>query len=288
MKTILICPNQASGMPALADSKPLVTLPFLGERFICYWLQHLAVEKYKEVRLITTDPAHTIEEYTGTGSRWGLKIEIFHEVRELTPAEARRRYRPSYETDWPAEPNDVLIADHFPGVQGHKVFDSYANWFKGMSLWLPQLSASRRVGLREIEPGVWVGRRSKIARSAKLLAPCWIGDNVRIGADSVIGPMAFVEDQVVVEERSMIVNSWVGPETFVGTLTELKDSLAWGTLLINWKTGSHTQVTDPFLLTSLAEEKGTKAGRGSARAVITKGFSRPFEAVSALAQKLQS
>jgi NDP-sugar pyrophosphorylase family protein len=288
MKTILICPNQASGMPALADSKPLVTLPFLGERFICYWLQHLAVEKYKEVRLITTDPAHTIEEYTGTGSRWGLKIEIFHEVRELTPAEARRRYRPSYETDWPAEPNDVLIADHFPGVQGHKIFDSYADWFKGMSLWLPQLSASRRVGLREIEPGIWVGRRSKIARSAKLLAPCWIGDNVRIGADSVIGPVSFIEDQVVVEERSMIVNSWIGPETFVGTLTELKDSLAWGTLLINWKTGSHTQVTDPFLLTSLAEEKDTKAGGGSARGVITKRFARPFEAVSALAQKLQS
>jgi hypothetical protein len=182
----------------------------------------------------------------------------------------------------------VLIADHFPGVQGHKVFDSYADWFKGMSLWLPQLSASRRVGLREIEPGVWVGRRSKIARSAKLLAPCWIGDNVRIGADSVIGPVSFIEDQVVIEDRSMIVNSWIGPETFVGTQTELKDSLAWGTLLINWKTGSHTQVTDPFLLTSLAEEKGAKTGRGTARAVITKRFSRPFEAVSALAQKLQS
>ena len=275
-------------MPALADSKSLVTLPFLGERFICYWLQHLAVEKYKEVRLITTDPVHSIEEYTGTGSRWGLKVEIFHEVRELTPSEARKRYRPAYETDWPAEPNDVLVADHFPGVQGHKIFESYANWFKGMALWLPQLSASRRVGLREIEPGIWVGRRTKIARTAKLLAPCWIGDHVRIGPDSVIGPMAFLEDQVVVEERSMIVNSWVGPETFVGTLTELKDSLAWGTLLINWKTGSHTQVIDPFLLTSLADEKGVKAGKSNLSTLVPKRFSRPFEAVAAFAQKLQS
>lgn len=287
MKTILICPNQANGIPVLADSKPAVTLPFLGERFICYWLHHLATERYKEVRIITTDPAHSIEQWTGTGSRWGLKIEIFHEVRELTPAEARKRYRPSYEAEWPSEPNDVIVADHFPGVPGHKIFESYANWFKGMSLWLPQMSASRRVGLREVEPGVWVGRRTKIGRKAKLLAPCWVGENVRIGNDAVIGPMAFLEDQVVVEERSMIVNSWVGPETLVGTLTELKDSLAWGTLLVNWKNGSHTHVADPFLLASLADSNGTSSGKSSLAKAVQKPLARPFEAVAALAQKLQ-
>jgi NDP-sugar pyrophosphorylase family protein len=287
MKTILICPNQASGMPALADSKPLATLPFLGERFLGYWLQHLAIEKFKEVRIVTTDPVNSIESFTGSGSRWGLKIEIFHEIRELTPAEARKRYRPAYENDWPAEPNDVIVADHFPGVQGHKVFENYAQWFKAMSLWLPQLTASRRVGLREMEPGVWVGRRTKISPSAKLLAPCWIGDNVRIGADVLVGPMSFLEDQVVVDARSMIVNSWVGPETFVGTLTELKDSLAWGTLLINWKTGSHTQVTDPFLLASLAEDKRSKSRTSKLMTAVRKPLARPFEAVAALAQKLQ-
>lgn len=287
MKTILICPNQANGITVLADSKPVVTLPFLGERFICYWLHHLATEKFKEVRIITTDPVDQIQEFTGSGSRWGVKVEIFHEVRELTPAEARKRYRPAYESDWPAEPNDVIVADHFPGVQGHKLFESYAHWFKAMSLWLPQLTATRRVGPKEIAPGVWAGRRTRIAKSAKVLAPCWIGDNVQIGADAVIGPMVFLEDQVVVEARSMIFNSWVGPETFVGTLTELKDSLAWGTLLINWKNGSHTHIPDPFLLASLSEQTPGKTTTSSLAKVVRRPLSRPFEAVAALAQKLQ-
>jgi NDP-sugar pyrophosphorylase family protein len=287
MKTILICPNQANGIPVLADTKPLVTLPFLGERFICYWLQHLAMERFKEVRIVTTEPVSSLEEYIGNGTRWGLKIEIFHEVRELTPAEARKRYRPAYENDWPAEPNDVKVADHFPGVAGHKVFESYGNWFKAMGMWLPQVNATARVGLREIEPGVWVGRRTKIGKGAKLLAPCWIGDNVRIGAESLVGPMAFLEDQVVVESRSLIVNSWVGPETFVGTLTEIRDSLAWGTLLINWKNGSHTQIPDPFLLASLAEDKGGKVEKSSLGKAAQKPLARPFEAMIALAQKLQ-
>ena len=287
MKTILICPSQANGISVLADSRPLVTLPYLGEQFICYWLQHLAAEKFKEVRIISTDPVHSIEEYAGTGTRWGLKLEFFHEVRELTPAEARKRYRPNYENDWPAEPNDVMVADHFPGVDGHKIFDSYKSWFKGMSLWLPQLSARRRVGLREIEPGIFLGRRSKIARSAKLHAPCWIGENVRVGSNAIIGPVTFLEDQVVVDDRATIVNSWVGPETFVGTLTELKDSLAWGTLLINWKSGSHTQIPDPFLMASLAKEKGGKARKGRLATAVRKPLARPFEAMAALAQKLQ-
>lgn len=287
MKSILICPNEASGIPVLADSRPLVTIPLLGESFLSYWLQHLASERVKEVRIITTDPVGDIFAVTGNGSRWGLKVEIFHEVRELTIAEARKRYRPPYETDWPAEPNDVMVANHFPGVPGHAVFESYASWFKALGLWLPQLTAARRVGAREIEPGVWVGRRCKIAKSAKLMAPCWLGHHVQVGGSSVVGPMAFLEDQVVIEKQATITNSWVGPETFVGTLTELKDSLAWGSLLVNWKTGSHIVIPDPFLMTSLAAKPREEKSQGKLSKLSHRAFVRPYEAVVSLAQKLQ-
>ena len=287
MKVILICPNQANGIPVLADLKPLVTLPFLGESFICYWLQHLAAERFKEVRLVTTDPAKSIAAVTGSGSRWGLKVEIFHEVRELPPAEARKRYRPSYETDWPAEPNDVIIADHFPGVPGHKVFESYAAWFKALSLWLPQSMVANRVGTREIAPGVWAGKRCKIAKTARLLAPCWLGDCVHVGASSTVGPMAFLEDHVVIDKNSTVANGWVGPETFVGQLTELKDSLGWGSLLVNWKTGSHTVIPDPFLMSSLAEKPREEELKETLAARVKRPLARPLEAVISLAQKLQ-
>lgn len=287
MKAILICPNQANGIPVLADSKPLVTLPFLGESFISYWLQHLAAERFKEVRLVTTDPAKSIAAVAGSGSRWGLKVEIFHEVRELSPAEARKRYRPAYENDWPAEPGDVVVADHFPGVPGHKVFESYAAWFKALSLWLPQSMVVKRVGTREIEPGVWAGKRCKIAKSARMVAPAWLGDCVQVGGSSTIGPMAFLEDQVVVDKNSSVTNSWVGPETFLGELTELKQSLAWGSLLVNWRTGSHTQIPDRFLMSSLAEKTEEKEEKGTLSARVKRPLARPLEAVISLAQKLQ-
>ncbi len=287
MKAILICPTQGNGIPALSKTKPLVTLPFLGEAFIAYWFQHFANEKIKELRLVTTDPVSDLAQYSGSGSRWGLKIEVFHEVRDLTVSEARRRYKPAHDSDWPAEPNDVVIADHFPGVPGHKLFENYSAWFRAMSLWLPQMAASRRVGQKEVEPGIWIGRRTKLARSAEIVAPCWIGDNVRIGSQTQIGPMAFLEDRVVIEEQALVRNSWVGPDTLVGKLTELMNSLAWGTSLINWKTGSYTAIPDPFLLASLADTKPVPSSEIKSSPGVHRPFTKPFEAMVALAQKLQ-
>src|SRR5580765_4584501 len=196
MKTILICPNQASGLTVLADLKPLPTLPVLGEAFICYWMHHLAAEKFKEVRIVTSDPVESIAEYVGDGSRWGLKVEIFHEVRDLKPEEARKRYKPNYESDWAPDPLDVIEANHLPGLSEVALFNSYESWFQALPRWLPFIGRHKRIGMRELEPGVWAGRRTKISRAAKLIGPCWIGDHVQIGKNAVIGPNSFLEDQV--------------------------------------------------------------------------------------------
>lgn len=291
MKVIIICPNQANGVPVLADSRPLLTLPFLGAPLICHWLDYLAGLGVKEARLITTDDVDLIQEQTGSGSRWGLTVEICHELRELTPTEARKRYRPDYETDWlPA--GDVLEANCLPGLAEEKPFHSYESYFKALGAWLNIMGNTKRIGRKQIQPGVWVGRRTRIASSAQLRGPCWIGDNVRIGPNTIVGPNAFLEDEVVVEGACEVAESWVGPATFVGTLTELKHSLAWGNILINWKSGSHISITDSFLLSSLVQTRNAglrkKAVRKLAGGSETSPLSRPIEAVISLAQKFQS
>jgi hypothetical protein len=290
MKTILICPNQTTGIPVLAESTPIANLPLIGESFVGYWLEHLASRQATEVRLITSDDPEKIREIVGNGSRWGINLEIFHEVRDLSAAEARKRYRPDYETDW--LPEDVIEADHLPGLPEHKLYSSYANWFTGLSLWLPFVCQSNRIGMRQIQDGVWAGRRTKIGEGAQLRAPCWLGDNVRIGKNSIIGPFAFIENQVVVDQSAEIANSWIGPDTFVGTLTRVHESLGWGSLLINWKSGSHILVPDSFLMSSLTQNPRREAvARLKERTVVAAKNSplvRPIEAVISLAQKLQS
>ena len=43
-------------------------------------------------------------------------------------------------------------------------------------------------------------------------------------------------------------DSWIGPWTYVGAITEVKNSLAWSDGLLNWRSGSFTEVPDSFLL----------------------------------------
>jgi len=80
-----------------------------------------------------------------------------------------------------------------------------------------------------------------------------LGDQVWIGPDAEIGPMAVLEDRVFVEGGSTISHSLVGPETFVGRLTDLRGSIAWGRRLMNWRTSSSFEVNEPFLLCALHE-----------------------------------
>src|SRR5581483_5261079 len=84
--------------------------------------------------------------------------------------------------------------------------------------------------------------------SARLTAPCWIGDDVLIGAGAKIGPQAIVDDRVVIETGALVRHSAIAPETFVGRLVAVENSLAAGSTLLNWKTESVLRVPDAFLL----------------------------------------
>jgi Bacterial sugar transferase len=140
--------------------------------------------------------------------------------------------------------------------------ESYAAWFAALLAWLPRAVTPDRIGLREIQPGVWVGLHARVSPSARLLAHCWLGESVTVGPGAVVGPMAILEDKVFIEAAAEISHSAVGTETLVGECTELKHSLACGNTLINWKTNSSVQVRDSFLLCALNQHKSSAPSAG--------------------------
>ncbi|MDE3084827.1 MAG: hypothetical protein KGJ37_06385, partial [Verrucomicrobiota bacterium] len=253
MKALLICPADRPAVARLAEPAPLAALPFLGKSLVEYWLEHLATRGAKIVLIVTSDHPSHLRAIVGDGARWGICAEIIPESRELSVSEARVRYCDGDSDHWLALPDDAVLMDHLPGLPEIKLFESYANWFAALQAWRPRTATPDRIGLREISPGVWLGLHARVAPSAQLRAPCWIGANVSIGPDAVIGPEAIVEDRVVVEAGARILHSAIAPETFVGRLTLIKDSLACGPLLINWKTSSCLRVPDAFLLCTFNE-----------------------------------
>jgi len=283
MNAILICPADREAVATLEEIAPLATLPLLGCSVTEYWLEHLAKRGAKEVLVLATDRPEQVRALVGNGARWGLRVEVLPEMRELTPAEALAKYEHILED--PFKPEAVMLMDHLPELPDRLLFNSYADWFAALAMLLWRGSPHCRIGLREIQPGVWAGMHTHIAPTARLQAPCWIGENVRIGPDAVIGPMAIIEDKVWVEAGSEISGSFVGPETFIGERLELKNSLTWGNNLINWKTNSCLRVSDLFWLCTLGRRRGERRrtpnifARAAAMAVLA--LTAPFGLISA-------
>jgi hypothetical protein len=255
MKALLICPADRQAVVKLAEVAPLANLPILGETLVEYWLEHLAGLRAKEVQVLAADRPEQVRAQIGDGARWGLHVEVLPETRELTVDEARAKYRRGASSNWLAEPNDVILVDRLPDLPRHALFDTYAHWFAASFAWLSHTASPLRVGTHEIQPGVWAGLRTHIDPTARLHAPCWLGQNVWIGPEAVIGPAAVLEDRVFVEGGANISHSLVGTETFVGGMTALQESIAWGRTVVNWRTGSAVEVADPFLLCGLHHER---------------------------------
>jgi hypothetical protein len=253
VKALLICPSDRPAVSHLAEAAPLSNVPILGKSLVECWLDHLVTLGAKEAVILSSDRPQQVRALVDGGARWGLKVEVIPERWELSVTEARAKYVHNSEHDWLSEPNDAVLMDHLPGLRQHPLFNGYPGWFEAVQAYIWRAGTPDRVGVREIKPGVWVGLRSRIHPTAELRAPCWVGRNVWVGAKSVIGPSAILDDKVFVEGQSEISHSIVGPETFVGALTEVHNSFAWGNTLLNWQHGSATHVPDSFLLCALAE-----------------------------------
>lgn len=252
MKACIICPSERLPVGALSEAFPLANFPILGKNLLGYWLEHLAALGAKQVSILAVDRPGFVRQFSGNGARWGLNVEVIEEARELSPALARAKY-PVTKDGWLAEPNDIILMTHFPSLPQYPLFDSYADWFSAVLAWLPHAAAMNRIGVRELRPGVWVSMHTHMAATAQFKSPCWIGEGVRIGSRTIIGPGTILENHVLVESDCEITDTLVGPETLVGKFTELKNSLAWGRTMVDWKTGSVVRVPDPFVMCSLGD-----------------------------------
>jgi hypothetical protein len=254
MKALLICPDQCRAVEALAEFMPLCNLPILGKPLIAYWLEYLAAQGVTQVYVLATDRPEQVRALLGDGACWGLKVEVRPEVSELSLKKARAKFRTRKDPGWLPAPHDATRINHLPG-SNEPLFTSYASWFAAVQKWMPQAATSDRIGLHEVQPGVWVGLHARIAPNAVLRAPVWIGQDVRVGPRSIIGPGTILEDRSLVEGDSEVVDSIVGPETFIGKFTEVRRTLAWGSSLVNWKLNSWIKVQEAFLICPLGRTR---------------------------------
>lgn len=246
MKATLICPSDRPSAAFFARHRPLALVPLLGRTALDHAMSDLALRGFKKVRLLAADQPGQIRAALREGRPWGLDADVLPVTAEPSPD--------GLTTDGP-----VFSLDHWPGKPHLLLWESPAGWFDSLTASMGE-AGHKTLGMREALPGIWIGTKARVSSKARLVAPCWIGQNATIGPDTTIGPRSVIEEGACVDDAADVVESFVGPNTYVGRFTELHSSLAWGQGLLNWRTSSFTEVSDDFLLADLSRRTRTKHG----------------------------
>lgn len=246
MTLILQFPHSAPAVPALSRRRSLVLVPFLGQTVLEHALSGFAAAGVKHIQLASPRPAdeHLLK-WVGRGEVWGLKITSASDPgKDNVPGEVRE-----------------VVLDELPQLPGVPLWRSYRSWFEAQQALMARF-AQNRVGMRQVADGVFVGFRSKVAPDARLEPPCWVGDNVFLGSRTVVGPSSIIENGSYLDDGAEVAGSVIGPETYVGSFAEVRNSFAWGADLLQLDNGSLTEVTDRFIL---GEAKSPKFSLGGLR-----------------------
>ena len=247
MSAHLICPESRPGMEFLAEVMPLALLPFCGKSLIDHTLTELAAEGYRHINLYLSDRPELIRAQVHKGEKWGLQISYHPTKSEMSFEEIETNLQ---KQNIELNNDDVFTVDRFPLRTSTSLFSNYENLFEGLRTYLPS-AAENQLGILEEKPGVWIGIGARVPTGTELTAPCWIGRNVYIAENVTIGANSIIEDECLIDKGVKTEQCQVAQRTYVGCDTELRESIAWGPSLVNWRTGSSLVLRDPFLLSRL-------------------------------------
>ena len=263
MNALLICPSEHPGAAFFSRRSPLALVPVLGRTTLDHAMMDLANRGAKTVLVLATDRPEQIRAALCEGNPWGVQVEVIAESQELSVNEARAKYCHAGE-DWLPEPHDVVSMNV-------SAWQKPAQWFDALMRKLDE-AGREAVGMREFQPGIWISTTARVASTAKLQAPCWIGQHAWIADGAIIGPCSVIEQGACVDENAEVVGSFVGPATYVGGFVELRNAMAWGRSLLNLRNDSLTEVTDAFLLSDLAQRQRTRQSNLLGRAAALAGL----------------
>jgi carbonic anhydrase/acetyltransferase-like protein (isoleucine patch superfamily) len=105
-----------------------------------------------------------------------------------------------------------------------------------------------RPSATEVRPGLWVADGAQIARSARVVAPAYIGYGVKIADECLITRCSTVEANSCVDFGTAIEDSSVLPDTYVGIGLDLSHSLVDGGEILSLHHEVRLRISDPVVM----------------------------------------
>lgn len=100
----------------------------------------------------------------------------------------------------------------------------------------------------EVRPNLWIAEGAQVARSARLVAPAYIGTAVKIEDDCLITRCSNVEANSYIDFGTAVEDSSILPETYVGIGLDLSHSVVDGGEILNLHHDVRLLISDPVVL----------------------------------------
>ncbi len=112
---------------------------------------------------------------------------------------------------------------------------------------------------RQTALGLTQGRNSQVSSRSLKLGIAFVGSGSEVHPTAELNHEVVISDQVIIDRHAKLSDTVVLPNTYVGELVSLTNSIARGNDLIRVDIDTHVRVTDAFLLADLRQ---TTLGNG--------------------------
>ena len=131
---------------------------------------------------------------------------------------------------------------------------SYEEWLVSSNKVLSKNDSGIIIKCREPEEGVFNGRNTSIGKNTIIKAPVYIGENTVIGEGGVIGPFATIGKNCRLDDQTIIKNSLIDNNSYIGRAMNIEDSVVYGNRIFNTELSSEIAISDKFLVSNLLQD----------------------------------
>jgi len=100
----------------------------------------------------------------------------------------------------------------------------------------------------EVRPGVWLDEGARVHRDARIVSPAFIGRGASIAEQCLITRCSSVESNCQIDYGTVVEDSSILSNTYVGIGLDLSHSIVDGSNLLNLERGVTLEIADPCVI----------------------------------------
>lgn len=267
-------------------------LSILNKPLIAFYLDFFKLAGCTEIRIVQADDSVAVGRYLDDGSLWGMNVSYTLARSEDSIKKVLRKNSAFIGDDscffvrglsflrYEKERLDFSFAENDVTYSLTSAESSFLVIKKGFDFSHPITPLSKSIKLVAIdrvkvyfelsmavldgerdhyflpgytaEPDAFIGQNVEIDRGTDFEKPIAIGDNVKLFSLTLIGPLAILGDNVIIDKRSSVKRSIIYNGTYVGPDLDIDNMILYRNKLISPESEVSIPLTDFFLAAPLA------------------------------------